>query len=202
MIALAVLMAIAPAAEPETREYRVSVSGKQAGTYIQKITPRDDGSTEVTVQTDISLRILLRTYTYKLRSQEVWKDGQLVKVESSSDDDGKRFGVVATAEGPRTRVNVNNRSRAAPPNLWTTSHWQPPAPGELNRLDIDTGRILLGKVQLVGPEQLTVAGATMTVKHYRIFGSDPAELWYDERGRLVRQETLEDGHRTIVEFVK
>src|SRR5207247_336142 len=56
--------------------------------------------------------------------------------------------------------------------------------------------------QRIGAEQLIVATQPVTATHYRIRGDVDVDLWYDDEGRLVRQTSLESGHRTLLELTK
>ena len=35
----------------------------------------------------------------------------------------------------------------------------------------------------------------MTCHHFKIDGPSPAELWFDDHDRLVRQKSVEQGHQ-------
>ncbi len=39
-------------------------------------------------------------------------------------------------------------------------------------------------------------------QRYRLSGDMAAELWYDESERLVREDTVEEGHRTVIELAR
>ena len=68
-------------------------------------------------------------------------------------------------------------------------------------IDADCGRDLRAKVAFVGAEKASPAGQEQTVQHVRLTGKNVGiDLWYDEDRRLVRQEWVEDGHRTVVEL--
>ena len=43
-------------------------------------------------------------------------------------------------------------------------------------------------------------GPEIPLNHYRITGKVNVDLWYDGSERLVRQEWIEQGHKTIVEL--
>lgn len=193
------------AAETETREFRVLVDGKPAGSYKMTIENRSDGSLFQTGQADVSLQILLRKVTYTYRGTETWKDGRLIKLETSTNDDGKRYQVRAAPDGANLLVTADGKSHTAPANVWTTTYWHLPADrrqGEIIRIDTDNGNVLTGKIHHVGREKITVAGQTVTATHYRITGAAPNELWFDGADRLVRQEAVEDGHKTVLELAK
>lgn len=69
-------------------------------------------------------------------------------------------------------------------------------------LDSDKGRPLKGEVQCIGEETVTVAGKKKTCTHYKIAGDVEVEVWYDGDQRLVRQQTVEEGHKTLMELTR
>ena len=67
-------------------------------------------------------------------------------------------------------------------------------------LDADTGRDLGAKVEFLGAEKYG-ANQDQTVQHVRLTGKGVAmDLWYDDAKRLVREEWVEQGHRTVVDL--
>ena len=96
LVAYLVFMSASPAgaAERERRTFVISVGGKQSGSYEMTIQKREDGSHVMTAKAEVSVRVLLIHYRYTYRGTEVWKDGRLQSLESTSDDDGKKFTVV------------------------------------------------------------------------------------------------------------
>jgi hypothetical protein len=192
------------AGEVEVRDFTVSVDGKRAGDAHMNLNRQDDGTTTVAWDTDISVTIFVVTYKYSYRGQEVWKDGRLQRLESTCNDDGKRYVVAANVEGKDLRVRVNGQERLTRGDVWLTSYWQQPDAKLVNQvvplLDADTGRDLDARLQFLGTEQRGVAGQAVSVNHYRLTGKVQADLWYDPSGRLVREEWLEQGHRTVLEL--
>jgi hypothetical protein len=69
-------------------------------------------------------------------------------------------------------------------------------------IDADTGHELNARILMVGQEQRTVAGSNQIVQHLRLQGKTVVDLWYDASGRLVRQEWLEEGHKTVLELAR
>jgi hypothetical protein len=196
----------AAAADEETREFTVYVDGKPAGRASMKIQRRDDGTTAMTCDSRVVVRFLFIKYEYTYNGKEIWKDRRLQRFDSTCDDDGKKFVVSAAAEDGGLRIKVNNRERVARPEVWLTSYWCLPDPKLRDQtipiIDADTGRDLDGKLQHVGAVQMRVAGEAQNVNHYRLTGKVDVDLWYDAAERIVRQEWIEDGHRTILELNK
>src|SRR5262249_52100734 len=133
-----------------------------------------------------------------------WKDGRLQRFDSKTNDDGKGYNVTASLKGQNLEVQVNGQKRVVAAGVWATTYWQQP-PGQPHAqpmviLDADTGDTIASKLYLIGLEQLVVAGKPLNCTHYRVTSGMQAELWYDGQGRLVREEAVNDGHRTTLEL--
>jgi YD repeat-containing protein len=196
----------ARAAEVETRDFQVLVDGKPVGNAQMTIKKQEDGVTVMTCDTDIKVKILVRTYSYIYRGQEVWKDARLQNFDSTCNDDGKLYKVAAVAEGTQLRVKVNNEESLVRGDVWLSSYWRQPDADRVNKvvpiLEADTGKPLEALVTYVGQEQRPVAGQPATVHHFRLQGQSTVDLWYDASGRLIRQEWTEEGHRTGLELLR
>jgi hypothetical protein len=203
---LAVLSSVARAADVETRDYSVVVGSKPAGDVHLTIHRHDNGSTYVRCDTDIKVKVGLTEYKFIYRGFEEWKAQRLVKFESNTDDNGKRFYVSAAAEKDSVRVKVNNAEKLVPAHVWLTSYWSLPDEKlrgqELPLLEADNGQATSGKLKFVATEKMKVGGQMIPLNHYKLSGKLNVDLWYDGSDRLVRQEWLESGHKTVMELVK
>jgi Family of unknown function (DUF6134) len=192
--------------EVEHRDFAIVVDGKRAGSYHMEITRRDDGVSVMSGQADVRVSYLVYRYIYRYRGIEFWKDGRLQRLDSSCNDNGKSFTVNAAAGNEAVTVRVNGREHNCPAEAWTTTYWRLPDAKLRNQqitlLDSDSGRVLSATLQYVGPTELNVAGMRQTCSRYRVSGDIGADLWYDDQERLVREDTIEDGHRTVVELVR
>jgi len=192
------------AADIETRDFNVAVDGKPAGEVHMTIHRQDNGTIQVRCDTDINVNFVIGKYKFVYRGHETWKDNRLVRLDSNTDDNGKRFIVTAVAEATGLRVRVNNVERMAQPEVWLTSYWCLPDPklraSVIPIIDADNGKDLDGRIQFVATERRAVAGQDVALNHYRLIGKATVDLWYDGTNRLVRQEWTEQGHRTILEL--
>lgn len=199
---------LAMAADVEVRDYTITVDGKRGGEYHMTIQRQDDGTVSMTGQADVKLSFLggLKTYTYSYRGTEVWKDGKLMNLSSSSNDDGKQFTVTAAAEANGVRVKSNGQERVTKSDVWLTTYWQLPKAGQRNGavplLDADSGRDINANLTYVGVSPANAAGQVQNYARYRLTGGVQVELWYDGAERLVRQEWVEDGHKSILELTR
>jgi len=195
----------ARAAGIETRTFAIQVDGKKAGDYQLTIQSQPDGSLNVSARSDVCVRVLgVPVYTYSYRAQEVWKAARLQHFQSSGKEKGKDFAVQADLDGQALRVRANGQEQRVRPDVWTTSCWQLPEAryrnNDVTLLGCDDGKDRQSRLQYVGTEQIQVAGQTMTCTHYKVMKDALHELWYDAQERLVRDEWVTDGHRTVLEL--
>lgn len=214
--------------ELETREFKVSVDGKQRGKCTMQIRRRDDGTDKMHVDAGLTFNFVVYEYRYHSAGTEIWKDDRLLELENSSDFNGTKYLVKASSSSNGLRAIVNGKKCQFEPDVWVTSYWRLPehlaqkrsaagkgvvpasgsrSPGKtashaVSLLDSDKGQQLRGEMTHVGDETLTVAGKRKTCAHYRISGDVQVELWYDPARRLVRQETVESGHKTLLELTR
>jgi hypothetical protein len=192
------------AAEVEVRNFTMKVDGKPSGESHMTITQQDDGSLSMSCRAEIKVTKLgLVVYKYSYRGTETWKDGALVRFESQTDDNGKKFTVKADAGKEGVHLRVNKEEHVVRVD-WLTSYWQLPDAEKRKHaialLDADTGSTMTGAMKYLGTQQISVAGMTVNCFHYRITGPNMVEAWYDAQERLVRQEWMEDGHPAVMEL--
>jgi hypothetical protein len=195
----------------ETREFAVSVDGKQRGAVTMQIRRRSDGSESMHSDATIKiLNLIIYKYTYTSAGTEVWKNGQLIALESAADFNGTRYAVKAAADANVLQLSVDGEPSRIPTDAWVTSYWQIPerlasAPAfgrPVFLLDSDKGRKFRGTLKRIGEETLEAAGAQRACMHYRITGDVQVDLWYDASRRLVRQEAVESGHKIRLELTR
>jgi hypothetical protein len=208
-VAAASLMAagaVARGADRETREFAVLVDGKPAGGASMTIERQDDGSTTVSCDTTVTVRVLIKKYVYTCQTREVWKEGRLQQLTGRCNDDGKQFQVTANAQDDGIHVRVNGREHTTRLDAWLSSYWTLPDRKIRDQvvavIDADNGRDMQVRIQNVGDAQIPVAGQLQNVQHYRLTGTVQVDLWYDASERLVRESFVEDGHPTVLELAR
>ncbi len=197
----------ASVAKAETRDFAVYVDGRKSGEVHMTFDRQDDGTTAVSCDTDVRVGAIITLYHYSYHGREFWKDGRLQRFESKANDDGKEMAVTAAAADDGLRVRNNDGEHTASADAWPTSYWAQPDPKLADQtiplLDADTGHDLEAKVQFLGLEKFGPDGQQQTVQHVGLTGKGVGmDLWYDESGRLVRQEWVEQGHRTVIDLTR
>lgn len=195
---------LAQAGGEERRIFAISVDRRPAGANQITIQNRDDGSQVVTCQADVAVKILLISYRYNFKDTETWKDGRLVQMSSATNDDGKRHSVNLEANAEGYAMKVNGRDYQVKGEPWLTTYWKLPPEKQRGAnivlLDADTGKLINAKFEKIGLEKISLMGKPTDCLHYKLSGGVQVDLWYDGDDRLVRQELIEQGHRTVLEL--
>jgi hypothetical protein len=202
---LGVGLGVGRAAEKETRVFNIKIDDKPAGYHQMTISRLDDHTTTVDSRADVSVSYLIKTFKYTYRGTERWVDGRLIQLMSETNDDGTQYQVLVQVDGDKLRVRVNGKESTTRQDVWTTTYWQLPPLQSPNQavalLDCDTGKDLRGNLRYVGMEPLLVGGQTQNCAHYQI-REVHVDVWYDAQKRLVRQASLDDGHRVLLELAR
>ncbi|HVW00619.1 MAG TPA: DUF6134 family protein [Planctomycetaceae bacterium] len=186
----------------ERRHYRVAVDGTDRGRMLMKISVAADGSESMESETEVIANYLVYKYQYTSRGIETWKAGRLQKIEGKANYNGKVYQISGAAQDGKIRLNVNRQERMVRGDVWPTSYWKLPADArkrkELALIDADKGHDIAARMQFVANETVAVEGRRIACEHYRLSGAVQVDLWYDAEQRLVRQESIESGHKTTI----
>ena len=164
----------APAGVPASGRlsFAVQRSGKVLGSHNLSFRRSGDVLTvDVLVELD-----------YNLHVTERWAGGEVVAMDSQTNDNGTKYRVSARREGGALMVEGNAVTRyAAPANALPATHW--------NRHELDgpwinpqDGKILRPATAARGMESVPTANGTMRARRYALSGAVKMDLWYDEEG--------------------
>lgn len=192
--------------EQETRTFRASVDGRERGRLVMLFTKRDDGTETVRGDAELNFNFVVYRYRYTSVGTETWKDGRLVRLASESNYNGDKYVLQATATQEVLEYEVNGAAQRTATESLITTHWREPSADKIGRkltlLDSDKGQQRNGTLEKVGIEKTMIADKEFNVTHYRLRGDVEVDVWYDEEHRLVRQDSMESGHRMVLELSK
>jgi hypothetical protein len=190
----------------EVREYEILVKGKSAGSVATSITDTNDGRTTVITDACVTLDYIVYTYRYEYHGSEVWRGNRLDAVDGRGQDGHTKFAIRAHSEVSGSVVEVlGGGSRSGPVLAMTTNYWHSPSVARgnvLQVLDPDEGTIHATRIDDVTRETTEIAGRELNCTHYRLGGGTPVDLWFDDKDRLVREQTVEDGYPTESRLVR
>ncbi len=192
--------------EQQTRTFKASVDGRERGRLVMLFTKRSDGIETVRGDAELNFNFVVYRYKYTSVGTETWKDGRLIRLASESDYNGEKFVLQARATAEKLEYEVNGETQRTATDAWITTHWREPSADKVGRkltlLDSDKGLQRAGTLEKIGADKTLVAEQEVSTTHYRIRGDVEVDVWYDKEGRLVRQDSLESGHRMVLELSK
>lgn len=188
----------------EIREFEVRVDNRNAG--IHRLTIKCEGEKqEVGIQTDLRLDFVVYAYVFKFSGTEIWHEGRLSQSDIHVDDGGKKRAFSLKNDGDIQQISFNGKTvNGSAKGVMTTAYWQLPNPEIRSKpfpiVDIDSGKTHQATLTAVGSVNMTHAGQVLKCQHFKVDGPSPAELWFDDQGRLVRQQSVEVGHTVEIKL--
>ena len=177
-------------------------NGEAIGTHTYHF-DRSDDRTEVRIKTDINFRLFfIPVYRFEHQSTEVWQDGKLASLESSTNENGTPVKLQVHRDEDSLMVygedgNLHVDREIIPASLW-------------NRLVLDrsqtlttiSGNVKKFEVEYVGEKELEVRGKKITTQHFRLTGEFERELWYDKDDVLVGVRFVASDGSTVAYVLK
>lgn len=174
------------ASDTETRAFRAFRKGDDIGHHRVSVTRLGD---ETRVKVDISLIVrlagFLPVYHYHHQSEELWRDNRLVRLVSTTDDDGdQQYLKAETAPDGSLKVDGSKYRGLVPADIMPTSYWNGDFPSRSLLLDTQNGRLL--KVQVAPLPSKPEEGVPPGSRRYKLDGDLRLEIWYDPQQRWTK----------------
>lgn len=193
-IALTVMLALgisrqAPAAGPSPATgviaFDVLRNGRSMGTHRLDL-HRDGDRLIVNIAIDLEVRLVVPIYRYIHRSREIWTDGRLVGIDTTTDDDGRTYRIAGRVVANGFDVESAAGRFVAPADLMPTSYWHERMIKGRPLFDTQEGKMIA--TEIVGPidDVLIVEGRPVPVRVYDVSGDLKLRLWYGMDGRWLK----------------
>jgi hypothetical protein len=201
---------------PRTVTFSIYREGQNIGQHSLSF-ERQGSAQIVTVNVDISIQKLgVVAYRFKHQAREVWKDGQLENLKTSTDDNGKLYAVEGhhtergieverTAPGEMSAAEAANGGIALPlveretlpANTLPTSLWNVETVKRLTLLNTQYGTLSKIQVVALGREAVSLKSGNREATHYHFTGDLRMDLWFDDDGRWVKATFLPPEGSTV-----
>ncbi len=167
--------------------FKVLRKGKPFGTHIVRFEVSEDGSFSVISDVDLKAGLgPITVFRYSLDSTEQWRDGKLVGLVGTTNDDGDEETVKASLTGTDLKVEGSGYSGFVSYDIIPSSHWNREEAYSSRLLSTESGEILDVEVTEIGRETIDVAGQPIPTTHYRLVSDLTVDLWYDDQSRWVK----------------
>lgn len=182
-------------ASPETLVFEVSFDGRKLGTHRYELTPTGNA---LQVRSLARLRYRLAfvpLFRYDHDAREEWRDGCLVGLQATTNDDGERFEVSAQRTGDQ--LDIQRRKPTAEQEQLqarcpaTFAYWHRPQLERARLLNAQTGRMEPVSFEPTGTDKVDGVAANC----FQLTTGEGAvlRLWYaQEDDRWLRLETRRD----------
>ena len=178
-------------AVPQTLDFAIVHEGDVVGHH--RVTFRQDGDklvvhSEIKIEVDV---LFLTVYRYQQTRDEVWRNGKLIALASTADDDGTPHDIKGAAGPDGIRVTAGTGSWTLPADSVPASFWNISMVTEKGPLvDSLSGKVVAQRVVKVGQETVRAGGRDIVATHYRLETKRPRDVWYDASGRWVKMRMV------------
>lgn len=167
-------------------EFEVIRNGDPIGSH--SITFETKGAvTTVDIKTDIVVKVLMvPVYRFEHRGHEVWQDGRLVLLDSTTNDDGTPLTLHVAASRDGLDVRSNATQGTSPLQSIPGSLWNPAAMAQTQLLNSLNGKLMAVNVSDLGETSISVRGQPTPTRHFTVEGELQREIWYAADGSLAQ----------------
>jgi hypothetical protein len=177
LAALRPAVAALPVPASNRLAFSIIRKGGSIGTHVLTFEPGGDRLT-VHVAADIAVSLgPIVLFRYRHRATERWEAGQVVSVESETNDDGKQVKTRMWRDGGTLIVESTGQNRyAAPSNASPATHWNK---AMLNGPLINTqdGKLMRPSVTPLGTGR--IPGSLHPAAGFALRGDADLDTWYD-----------------------
>lgn len=144
--------------------------------------------------------LFIRAFEYLYQSKSVWRDGCMVELNATTDDNGDKSRVSARLDNGQLLIEGPSGALEGAAGLIPTDHWHSGVLTSERVLNTITGRVASIDIADLGETQVIINGRPASARHYVYSGDLNTEVWYDRNGRWVKMRfRAEDG--SSIEYV-
>lgn len=182
----------------KTWDFEVLLDGSPIGYHRFQLS-RDGDSRRLESEARFDVRFLFFTaFRYRHTNTEVWDDGCLRSIESSTDSNGKDQIVVGARLEDGFVVQSENDRTAIDGCVMTFAYWNPDFLEQPRLLNPQTGEYLPVEVEPLGRRTLVVRGEEIDANAYRLRARQmELTVWYSDSDEWLGLESVAQGGRII-----
>ncbi len=179
------------------RRFTVLYKGKKIGAHTVLYSPAT-GETRVNTEIRLLVKVAFLTlFAFRHRSEETWRDGRLMSLNSETVEHGETLDVqgAATPEGFRV-VSKGGPFIASAATLTSNSLWTPAVLEQETLVDAQHGGVIGVSARKFADEEIVIGTRKVRVTRYTFITPYLAgSIWYDEEDLWVRGEFEREGSK-------
>ena len=171
-------------------EFDIYRNNKHIGKHIFSFKKLDE---LLAVESEINFKIKkigIVLYKYHVKGTEIYKDGQLIKFNSKTNQNGKEKYVNMKLENSEYVIDGSSYKGKAPVNYLLGTWWNHSIVKAKAQISAVSGRIIKQKVTFVGKEIIKIGDKSYNTLHFNFSSIDKklakdkklnTDVWYDEK---------------------
>ena len=171
-------------------EFDIFRNNKHIGKHIFSFNKIDD---LLSVESEIDFKIKklgIVLYNYHVKGTELYQNGELVKFNSKTNQNGKKKYVNMKLENGEYIIDGSSYKGKAPVDYLLGTWWNHSIVEAKAQISAVSGRIIEQKVTFIGKETLKINGVTYNSLHFNFSSTDEklskdkklnTDVWYDEK---------------------
>lgn len=175
----------AAAAADRRIAFDVLLDSRPIGTHSFEISPSAAGAQQVSSVAAFNVKFLgFTAYRYRHQASEQWAQGCLARLQSSTDDNGKRL-----------RVDRQPKEGC----VSSYAYWDRDLLlRQRQLLNPQTGELDAVKLERLDDEKILVRGVPVSAEHYRLHSTRfTIDLWYSNAGEWLQLDSTTETSRTL-----
>ena len=191
------LVAVPSQAEQVWR-FQVYVDDKPVGVHEYRLQQQGEQQVLSSVAEFEYKLMFVTLYNYEHRNQEVWQNGCLASIESSTDANGKDYAVTGKKSDLGFMLQARKGDAVLPGCVMSFAYWNPQFLQASQLLNTQNGDYLEITVTEPAMETLQVQGQELVAQRFQLTAKKlELELWYSEQGAWLGLESVYENGRTL-----
>jgi hypothetical protein len=185
-------------AEEKLWRFRVYVNDKAIGVHEYRLQQRG-GQEWLNSSAEFEYTLLsVPLYRYQHQNQEIWQDGCLARIESSTDANGKEYAVLGEAGAGGFSIDSSKGESVLPGCVQTFAYWNPQFLRASKLLNSQNGEYLDVAISEPVEETIEVLGQSVMASRYQLTAKNLSlDLWYSQAGEWLSLQSVYDNGRTL-----
>lgn len=186
------------ASQPREWAFQVFLEDKPIGRQVFRAID-DGGERRVSIRADLDVKFFfINAYSYRHQNEEIWRDGCLRRIESTTDDNGTPFRVLGEQRDASFVVETGKSELTLEDCVWSFAYWDEGFLSQRKLLNSQTGEYDPVTASLVGDETIEFRGRPIRARRWLLEGPKfRIDLWYSPEREWLALESQSKGGRRL-----
>jgi Family of unknown function (DUF6134) len=148
---------------------------------------RDGARIDLREATAIEVHLgMIPVYSFEHEAHQIWEDGRAVRIDATTNDNGKKWHITVRPSDHGYIRTVNGRVDKFDEPTAVLALWNKNTLEHHSFFSTVEDKTLRASFEFVARERITIAGTELEAQHYRMLGDEERELWYDPAGQIAK----------------